>query len=117
MSWFHLMNSDIVIVSPVMKQAVAVVQEFIRSSEYKVYDMAHHMGFWRSLLVRHSERTNQLMLVLVVANPYQRSLPKAEEGLKLVTEEVFKEIEEVMQKLMHVCVEKIPSLASFSYQM
>lgn len=108
---------NIVIVSSVMKQAVAVVQEFIRSKEYKVYDMCHHVGFWRSLLVRHSERNNQLMIVVIVGNPYEQSLPNANEALKQMSEEVRQEIDSVMKELANVCVEKIPSLASFSYQM
>lgn len=100
-----------------MKQAAAVVQEFIRSSEYKVYDMAQHMGFWRSLLVRYSERNNQLLMLVVVANPHAKSLPHAKEALALVTDEIRTEIHTVLTDLMKVCVEKIPSLASFNYQM
>lgn len=100
-----------------MKQAAAVVQEFIRASEYKVYDMAHHVGFWRSLLVRYSERNNQLLMLVVVGNPHEKSLPQAKEALALVTDEVRSEINSVLTELMKVCVEKIPSLASFSYQL
>lgn len=100
-----------------MKQAAAVVQDFIRSSEYKVYDMAHHVGFWRSLLVRYSERNNQLMMLVVVANPHERSLPNAKEAMTLITDAIREEIDVVMKELVKVCVEKIPSLASFNYQM
>ena len=100
-----------------MKQAASIVQQFIRLSSYKVYDMCHHIGFWRSLLVRYSERTNQLLLLVVVGNPYVESTPKAEDALQQMTEEVRQEIDKVMNDLMRVCSEHLPSLASFNYQM
>ena len=100
-----------------MKQAAAVVQDFIRSSSYPVYDMAQHTGFWRSLLVRYSERNNQLLMVVIVGNPHNRSLSNANEALQLVTDEIRQEIDTVMRELMQCCVSKIPHLASFSYQL
>ncbi|DBA03162.1 TPA: hypothetical protein N0F65_003882 [Lagenidium giganteum] len=53
-------------VSTVMKNVCDAVQALIEKSGAPVYDLKAHAGFWRLLTVRHSERTNDLMIMLVV---------------------------------------------------
>ena len=105
------------VVSPIMKQAATIVQNFIRTHSYSTYDMCQHIGFWRSLLVRFSDRTNQLCLVVIVGNPYERSTPKAEDAVEKLTAAVREEIDRLMHELLGVVRTDLPCLASFSYQM
>ena len=105
------------VVSPLMKRVVRIVQDFVRSRSYQPYDMCSHLGFWRSLLLRHSERTNQLMVLLVVGNPYERSLARVEEANAKLTDAIRGEIDGVLRDLLSVVTQQIDCVASFGYQM
>ena len=107
---------DVVVVSPLMKRVVRIVQDFVRSRSYQPYDMCSHLGFWRSLLLRHSERTNQLMVLLVVGNPYERSLARVEEANAKLTDAIRGEIDGVLRDLLSVVTQQIDCVASFGYQ-
>ena len=109
--------SDVVVVSPLMKQVVKRVEAFIVSKSYQTYDMCQHLGFWRSLLLRYSERTNQLLILVVVGNPYERSLPKAQEALAKLTDATRSEIDGVMKELLAFVAAEVSCIASFNYQM
>ena len=100
-----------------MKRVVRIVQDFVRSRSYQPYDMCSHLGFWRSLLLRHSERTNQLMVLLVVGNPYERSLARVEEANAKLTDAIRGEIDGVLRDLLSVVTQQIDCVASFGYQM
>ena len=100
-----------------MKQVVSLIQQYIRSTSYSVYDMCNHVGFWRSLLLRYSARNNQLCVLVVVGNPYAKSTPKAEEALSLLTEEIRKEIDQVMREVLEALQPVVDVIASFNYQM
>mgnify|MGYP003262440768 CR=1 FL=1 len=100
-----------------MKRVVKIVQDFVRSRAYQTYDMCNHLGFWRSLLLRYSERTNQLMVLLVVGNPYERSLPRVEEANAKLTDAIRAEIDGVLRDLLSVLTRQIDCVASFGYQM
>ena len=93
------------------------VQSFIRSKTYEVYDMCNHVGFWRSLLLRYSARTDQLCVLLVVGNPYAKSTPKAEEAELFLTESIKQEIDSLMHELLNTLQSSFSCLASFNYQM
>ena len=108
---------DVVVVSPLMKQVVTSVQSFICSKSYEVYDMCNHVGFWRSLLLRYSARTDQFCVLLVVGNPYVKSTPKAEEAEECLTDSIRQEIDSVMQELVTSLKSSFSCLASFGYQM
>ena len=110
-------SSDVVVVSPLMKQVVKRVEAFIVSKSYQTYDMCQHLGFWRSLLLRYSERTNQLLILVVVGNPYERSLPKAQEALAKLTDATRREIDGVMKELLAFVASEVSCIASFNYQM
>lgn len=110
-------SSDVVVVSPLMKQVVKRVEAFIVSKSYQTYDMCQHLGFWRSLLLRYSERTNQLLILVVVGNPYERSLPKAQEALAKLTDATRSEIDGVMKELLAFVASEVSCIASFNYQM
>lgn len=103
------MRSDVVVVSPFMKRVALAVQAFVRSKEYEVYDMCKHIGFWRTLLVRYSARTDQLCVLVIVGNPYEESVPKAAEGLARVTDAVRAEIDGVMRELLGRCCRSSPA--------
>ena len=109
--------SDVVVVSPLMKQVVKRVEAFIVSKSYQTYDMCQHLGFWRSLLLLYSERTNQLLILVVVGNPYERSLPKAQEALAKLTDATRSEIDGVMKELLAFVAAEVSCIASFNYQM
>lgn len=100
-----------------MKQVVKRVEAFITSKSYPTYDMCQHLGFWRSLLLRYSERTNQLLVLVVVGNPYERSLPNAREALSKLTDAVRREIDDVMKELLAFVSSEVSCIASFNYQM
>jgi tRNA (uracil-5-)-methyltransferase len=44
---------------------VDVVEKFLQDSPLPVYDTAHHRGIWRTLTVRSSRRTREVMVVVV----------------------------------------------------
>ena len=75
------------------------------------------IGFWRTLLVRYSARTDQLCVLVIVGNPYEESVPKAAEGLARVTDAVRAEIDGVMRELLGALLPQFPCLASYNYQM
>ena len=100
-----------------MKQVVSLVQSYIRSTSYAVYDMCNHIGFWRSLLLRYSARNNQLCVLVVVGNPYAKSMPKAADALELLTDAIRTEIDEVMKGVLNALQPVSSSIASFNYQM
>ena len=100
-----------------MKQVVKRVEAFITLKSYPTYDMCQHLGFWRSLLLRYSERTNQLLVLVVVGNPYERSLPNAREALSKLTDAVRREIDDVMKELLAFVSSEVSCIASFNYQM
>ena len=110
-------RSDVVVVSPFMKRVALAVQAFVRSKEYAVYDMCNHIGFWRTLLVRYSARTDQLCVLVIVGNPYEASTPKPAEGLEKVTEAMRQEIDGVMKDLLQTLLPAFPCLVSYNYQM
>ena len=112
-----LYRRDVVVVSPLMKAVAAAVQTFVRASAFPVYDMCNHVGFWRSLLLRYSARTDQLCVLLVVGNPQAKSLPKAEEAAKLLTDAIRAEIDTLLRQLQTQIVAAFPCVASFNYQM
>ena len=64
-------------VSPAVKRIVGLVQQFVRSSRFPVYRRETHKGVWRTLLVRHSDRTKQLMIVLEAQPPTPELLAAA----------------------------------------
>ena len=108
---------DVVVVSPLMKAVAASVQSFVRESHYAVYDMCNHVGFWRSLLLRYSARTDQLCVLVVVGNPQAKSLPKAEEAAALLTDAIREEIDALLRQLQERIVAAFPCVTSFNYQM
>ena len=116
-SLFSFISSDVVVVSPLMKQVVKRVEAFIGSKPYQTYDMCQHLGFWRSLLLRYSERTNQLLILVVVGNPYECSLPNAQEAISKLTDATRCEIDNVMKELLAFVSSDISCIASFNYQM
>lgn len=111
------MGRDVVVVSPLMKRVAQAVEAFVRASSYAVYDMCNHIGFWRTLLVRYSARTDQLCVLVIVGNPYEASTPKPAEGLEKVTEAVRQEIDGVMKDLLQTLLPAFPCLVSYNYQM
>ncbi|TMW55164.1 hypothetical protein Poli38472_013926 [Pythium oligandrum] len=78
---------DCVSVSPIMEKVCATVQDLIESSGIPVYDVKTQVGVWRLLTVRHSERTNQLMIMLQV-NPKGMSPEEKERLNQLVLEKL-----------------------------
>ena len=104
-------------VSPLMKMVAHAVQSFICSKSYDVYDMCNHVGFWRSLLLRYSARTDQLCVLVVVGNPYAKSTPKADEAEECLTDTIRHEIDSLMQELGTLLQSSFSCLASYGYQM
>lgn len=100
-----------------MKAVAACVQSFVREHDYAVYDMCNHVGFWRSLLLRYSARTDQLCVLVVVGNPQAKSLPKAKEAAALLTDAIRGEIDALLRTLEERVVAAFPCVASFNYQM
>ncbi|KAF1332138.1 23s rrna methyltransferase, partial [Globisporangium splendens] len=53
-------------VSQVMKDVCATVQSLVETSSFPVYDVKEQTGVWRQLTVRESERTKDLMVMIMV---------------------------------------------------
>nr|CCA20230.1 tRNA (uracil5)methyltransferase putative [Albugo laibachii Nc14] len=53
-------------VSPIMKKVCEVVQKMITASNFPVFNVETREGVWKQLAVRHSTRTQQLMVVMQV---------------------------------------------------
>ncbi len=52
-----------------LDEAVEAVRQAARACKYKPYDEDRHTGLLRHVLVRHSLRTDEVMVVLVTASP------------------------------------------------
>ena len=46
-----------------------LIDEFLLTSPFAVYDTKVHRGFWRYVTIRSSERTKQVMVIVVHASP------------------------------------------------
>lgn len=55
---------------------VDVVDEFLASSPLPPYDTKSHLGFWRTLTIRTSRRTNECMLIFIHAPVIMEGGPK-----------------------------------------
>ncbi|CCI47583.1 unnamed protein product [Albugo candida] len=50
-------------VSPIMKRVCKVVQDMVILSEFPIFNVESREGVWKQLTVRHSARTQQLMVI------------------------------------------------------
>lgn len=50
------------------KTIAAVLEQFIRAGAIKPFDRFDQSGFWRYLVVRESERTGEVLMLVVAAD-------------------------------------------------
>ena len=61
--------SECINIPTAAKRACAVFTDFVRASPLAHYDQETHLGVWRQLTVRTSDRTGHVMLTVMVKSP------------------------------------------------
>ncbi|PSN32844.1 tRNA (uracil-5-)-methyltransferase A [Blattella germanica] len=93
-----------------MKEAAKMFEKFVQNSELDVFNPETHEGYWRQLMVRLSQNTNQLMLVVGI-HPQSLSKEELEEtllGLKFrVSPEAFFQVNTAATEILYNSVAEL----------